>query len=339
MKTVSVAGLVCLCAVAIGLGGCAADAAGTEDTEQEGQQGDAIKGAQSAAAYPEAVLINMMQGGQVVAACSGALIAPRIVLTAGHCVRHMEAWQVVSPALGQSAMADAVAPYDDYENGEMVDPQSHDVGLIHLASSLTLPSYPALADEPLADGARVVNVGRIRDGQISWDHLFASKPVKVHDAGPEGYPFAYLATDKIEPGDSGGPDFVVGSGAHVIAAVNSGGGSSVELLARVDLVRSWIASFSAKHGSGAKGGSGSAGSGGGGSGGAGSGGAGGSGGSGGAGAPKACKHDVCAPGKKLDAQCDPCVNAVCKQDAYCCSGEWDTQCVVDASIVCGACGG
>ncbi|MEZ4312357.1 MAG: hypothetical protein R3F14_30370 [Polyangiaceae bacterium] len=77
--------------------------------------------------------------------------------------------------------------------------------------------------------------GRIRDGETSFTRLYASAPVRVHDAADIGYPFSYRAAEKIEPGDSGGPAFVSGALPHRIAAVSSGG-DGVELLARIDLV-------------------------------------------------------------------------------------------------------
>jgi len=312
MTTKSAMGVVCLVALGLGAVACVAGPEGG-DAETAGERDGAIKGAVPADAYPEAVLIDMMKNGQVIGACSGALIAPRFVLTAAHCVRHQSMFRVTSPALGEAAIADLAAPYDAYENGELVDPASHDVGLLRLATPLDLPSYPSLGDKPLANGKRVVNVGRIEDGEISFDAMFASKPVKVRGAADIGFPYAYRATEKIESGDSGGPDFVVGSGPHVIAAVNSGSGGGIELLARVDLVRDWIVDWMGKHAAGGASGASTG------------------------GAP--CAHDLCDAGEKLDPACDLCAGIVCESDAFCCASQWDQQCVLEASIFCGACGG
>ncbi|HUQ02725.1 MAG TPA: hypothetical protein VM261_09535 [Kofleriaceae bacterium] len=53
-----------------------------------------------------------------------------------------------------------------------------------------------------------------------------------------------------------------------------------------------------------------------------------------------CTHDVCEPGEPLDPACDPCVEAVCQVDDFCCTQAWDEQCAFGAEQVCGApCGG
>jgi hypothetical protein len=102
----------------------------------------------------------------------------------------------------------------------------------------------------VADGTRIVNIGRINNGVLSNTSLFVSKPIPVRGATSVGFPFDYVAMEVIESGDSGGPDELPGTDPHQIVAVNSGAGGGTEVLARVDLLRSWILGKVASHGGG-----------------------------------------------------------------------------------------
>src|SRR5262245_54231640 len=155
------------------LGGlaCSATSDGGADGESARSGRRPIVGGTPATDYPEAALIDMGNS-----ACSGSVIAPRVVLTAGHCVINASSWDVTVPyGGGQSASAKSGLVYDYTDTSQNTNPDQHDVGIVILASEITLSSYPTIADKGSPDGTSIVNIGRIQDGQFSDTDLFVSK--------------------------------------------------------------------------------------------------------------------------------------------------------------------
>jgi hypothetical protein len=214
-----------------------------------------------AVGYPEAALVDVLRAGQLGAYCSGALIAPSVVLTAGHCVKGQrgftpDAWSVTLPYAGRLRIAATdAATYDWESTNGTVDPGKHDIGLVFLEHPVHLPpsQCPRLATEPVDDDTEVVHIGRLHEGRLSTTGLFVGDPVPVTDGAAAGFPFAYDAQAVISQGDSGGPVLEPGASPHLIVAVGSGAyPGKNEVLARVDLLNSasnrWIADQVRTHG-------------------------------------------------------------------------------------------
>ena len=231
--------------LALAVAGCSAAPVAPELDGAVGSSPDAIVGGSRATAYPESILVDMDTGY-----CSGSLIAPRVVLTAGHCVAGVRSWTVRAPfASNQQARVVEGKTLDwTYDASGYVNPNQHDVGLLYLDRAITLPSYPKLQRSKLANGTQVVNIGRIDNGSLSTSALYVSKPIAVRDAASSGFPYDYISSEIIESGDSGGPVELAAAGEHTIVAVNSGAGGGTQVLARVDLVLGWIDSYVNAHG-------------------------------------------------------------------------------------------
>jgi MYXO-CTERM domain-containing protein len=230
---------------------CSGDPGAPTRAETTGTASSPIIGGAPAVAYPEAALVDMSQtGSMTVGFCSGALIAPQVILTAGHCIKGdgpfvPDLWQITLPYNGGQRFAStSTATYDYTSTTTMVDPNAHDIGLVFLpsAASVLLTQCPALATMPIDSSAQVVNVGRVLNGNASMTGLFVSSPISVVNSAT--FMYDYESQDVIESGDSGGPDEVAGSSPHLLVAVNSGAGgngtASAQVLARVDLVVDWI---------------------------------------------------------------------------------------------------
>lgn len=242
--------LMCV-ALAVALAtGCAAG-----DESHDVQESDIIDG-RKAVEYAEAVHVNRIDEYGPAGGCSGVLVAPRIVLTAGHCIAGSRAWGIYAPfAGGHGQISNHAEMFDwyDYEAaGETYPTHLHDIGIIVLDDPIELATYPVLASEPAEHGSWATIVGRVKNGFNSPDWLFASDPVVVLQEWPSIPQFTgrYYTVPEvtIQRGDSGGPvyalDPAAGEGAPrtLIALVATTNGAF-----RIETVRDWILDAIAAH--------------------------------------------------------------------------------------------
>ncbi len=251
METKRRAAVLCLACVALSVlaGSCA-----SPPDDAAVQTGEApIVGGTAATSYPEAVIVT--SGGFL--PCSGALLAPRVVITAGHCRSASRSYEVLAPnAAGQRATASS-----DFTTYGGDPATSSDTLLLFLDTPVLLASYPEVSSAPVAPGTVVVAIGRTLDGTITMaEHV--SPDVTIAGAGSSlGFPYNYEARpDLTESGDSGGPIEIAaqpdGSSGHVIVAIvdtdtveqNINEEEPIDLFARLDLVQGMIASQIAAHG-------------------------------------------------------------------------------------------
>lgn len=181
--------------------------------------------------------------------CSGALVAPDMVLTAGHCIHALNAEQItlefphnrgiIRNARELINICAAESLYDETPLSE------NEVALIRLDADLNLGSYPypTLAGAVLGEDVR--SLGMIQDGVAGDGEMFISsaQPVFAHDDN-------YYGTNSNvgQGGDSGGPmfttDVVPGTSPNVIVAVTTGSYLDNDWYARVDsqmdLIKSYV---------------------------------------------------------------------------------------------------
>ena len=241
-----------LIAAGVSLAALAGQAACAPHDEEASPSGsaEAIVGGTQASDLPEAALIDA--DGFL---CSGAVIAPRVVLTAGHCIPDTSSWTVTAPFANNQRATSRKAWTEYKDRGDSVNPNSNDVALLILDTPITLTTYPTLATSAVPNGTKAVNVGRIKNDHVSSTALFRGAPVRLELGKPSGFPFSYVSDEVIEDGDSGGPVYVGSGSSRVIVAVNSGAGDGTQLLARVDLAYAKIQKVIAENGGGVDGGS------------------------------------------------------------------------------------
>ena len=172
--------------------------------------------------------------------CSGTLIDPRVVLTAGHCVKFSPGMSLEnapqmlwimggsdvntnSPDMIKLAQAQKIVAHKNWDGN--IESASTDIALVLLDKELTDIPYYRLRDFPMpqtGDPAFLVGYGDDGDGNSAIQRMGDTTLVSV---SPE-----LLGTSEGAntcPGDSGGPVFTKQDGDWVLTGVTSFGAGDV----------------------------------------------------------------------------------------------------------------
>ncbi|MBW2276890.1 MAG: trypsin-like serine protease [Deltaproteobacteria bacterium] len=213
--------------------GCqVADHPGNGISTAGGELESIIGGQQTLFGRWQGVVALLGDGGEF---CSGALVHPRVVVTAGHCVLfpdgdvdlvfHPEQLQVLA---GANVLVDAgaslVSSVEDIEvhftwSGGLYDPSEHDVAAILLSEEATGLELYAVRVEPFPEvGDPGVIVGYGPDGADGVG-IHRDGEVEVTDVDQR---LVYVGGDAGAcPGDSGGPLFTEQGEGWVLSGVAS----------------------------------------------------------------------------------------------------------------------
>jgi hypothetical protein len=249
MKFAYVMGLLVLHCV-----GCAVAPATADDDAEQPVTGPTT----SAAVFPFAAKISQPLDKSHIWLCTATIIAPRVLLTAGHCVEPGKPTSIDAPFVSKKSR---VAKSSE-RLGNFGANNGPDLALVYLepADAFALKAYPARARTIPAGSFDTQSVGRISNNGADVMDLVASEPVSASVSPFDSNYMEVVRTNGVvvgQHGDSGGPLLMLGT-KRIIGVLSSGTTPEVgtpdnqnqgrSQFTRLDLAQCWIANKILAHG-------------------------------------------------------------------------------------------
>ncbi len=187
--------------------------------------------------------------------CSGVLISPQYVLTAGHCATGVANTRGRFQVGGTTYSTSQVVVHPQYNENAEPD-QSNDIAIYKLSQAVTsVPFYPIYRSTPqVGQVLTLVGFGGGGTGASGSQGDFGTKrvgttPIDAVTSKMIWWDFDNESESNTAPGDSGGPAFLNVSGSYYVAGITSGGSNADAGLGdesfdtRVDAYAAWIDSI------------------------------------------------------------------------------------------------